>query len=186
MSDKYVFFDRDGVINRDGEGLTEHGYITRWEDFQFLPGVLDALKKLTERGYRTVVVSNQKCVGKGIMSEKDLTELTERFTQAVEEHGGKIDKVYYCPHLDEDDCDCRKPAPGLFLKAREELGIENFDEKFFIGDSERDMQAGKKAGLKTILVTSGKSTREDAENWKFKPDHICGNVLEAVDLILRK
>ena len=183
MDDKYVFIDRDGVINRDGMGRTEYGYVTRWEDFEFLPGVLDALKELTEAGYDNVVISNQKCVGKGLMTEQELKDITDNIMKAVEAHGGRIRKAYYCLHLDEDNCNCRKPKEGMFLKARDELGIKAFEGKFFIGDSQRDMQAGKKVGLKTILVLSGKSSREDAEKWEYKPDYVCRDLLDAVKLI---
>ncbi|MGB2601816.1 MAG: HAD-IIIA family hydrolase [Candidatus Omnitrophota bacterium] len=183
MDDKYVFIDRDGVINKDGMGWTEYGYVTRWEDFNFIPGVLEALKELTEAGYDNVVISNQKCVGKGIMSEQDLEDLTDNLLKAVEKSGGKIRKTYYCLHLDKDNCNCRKPKEGLFLKAQEELGIRTFEGKFFIGDSQRDMQAGKKVGLNTIFVLSGKSSREDAGKWEYKPDYICKDLLEAARLI---
>ncbi len=185
MKQKYIFLDRDGVINKDGEFITEHGYITRWEDFQFLPGVLEGIKRLTEEGYKVIVISNQKCVGKGIMSEEELKSLTEEFSKAVEKSGGKIEKVYYCLHVDEDKCDCRKPEAGLFHKAQEEFNIDTFENKFFIGDSQRDMQAGQRVGLKTVLVLSGKSSRKDAEAWQYKPDHICETFRDVVDLVLK-
>ena len=184
--DKYVFLDRDGVINRDGEGRTEYGYITRWEDFRFVPGVLEALAKLKENGYKCVVISNQKCVGKGLMSEEALADITDRFTKAVAEHGGSIEKAYYCLHVDEDDCDCRKPKPGLLLRARDELGIKTLNGKFFIGDSERDMRAGKAAGMGTIFVLTGKYGREDALKWECRPDHVCEDLGEAVELIIKE
>ena len=184
MDQKYVFIDRDGVINKDGAGRTEYGYITVWEDFEFLPMVLEGLRKLRSSGYKCVVISNQKCVGKGIMTEDALEDLTESMCRAVENHGGRIDGVFYCTHLDEDGCQCRKPKEGLFLKARKEMGIPAFDGKYFIGDSERDMTAGKKVGLKTILVLSGKSSRADAAAWKSKPDHICVDFIEAVKIVL--
>ncbi|MBD3426351.1 MAG: HAD-IIIA family hydrolase [Candidatus Omnitrophica bacterium] len=186
MGEKYVFIDRDGVINRDGEGRTEHGYITEWEDFEFLPGVLDALRELTEAGYENVVISNQKCVGRGLLSSDGLEALTGKMLEAVLEAGGRIRRVYYCPHLDEDDCDCRKPKAGLFKKAKEELGISSFEGRFFIGDSQRDMQAARRAGLGRILVLSGKSSRRDAERWEYEPDHICRDLLEAARYIIRK
>ncbi len=184
MNDKFVFIDRDGVINKDGDGWTEHGYITRWEDFRFIPGVLEAFAKFTGKGYKSVIISNQKCIGKGLMSQSALDEITENMMRSVEEHGGKISGVYHCPHLDEDGCDCRKPKEGLFLRAQKDLGIKDLEGKYFIGDSHRDIQAGKKAGLKTILVLSGKSSKKDAETWEHKPDHICEDLLEAAELVI--
>ena len=186
MEEKFIFLDRDGVINRDGEGWTRYGYVTRWEDFHFLPGVLKAFRQLKENGYKCVIISNQKCVGKGIISADELDRLTDRVKGYVRERGGDIEKVYYCGHLDEDGCDCRKPLPGMFLKAREDLGIDTLEGKFFVGDSERDMEAGKAAGLSTILVLTGKSTREDAGAWECKPDHICRDLPEAVDVVMEK
>jgi histidinol-phosphate phosphatase family protein len=185
MQDKYVFIDRDGVINKDGDGWTEHGYITRWEDFHFIPGVLEAFAKFTEAGYKSVIISNQKCVGKGLMSKSALDEITENLMKSAEEHGGKIAGVYYCPHVDEDGCDCRKPKEGLFLRARKDLGIKGLEGKYFIGDSQRDMQAGRKVGLKTILVLSGKASRRDAETWEHRPDHVCEDLLEAAELVIK-
>jgi len=183
---KYVFLDRDGVINKDGENRTEYGYITRWEDFRFIPGALEALRRLKENGFKCVVVSNQKCVGKGIITGEELDDLTEKFTGEISRAGGRIEKVYYCPHLDEDGCDCRKPRPGMLFKARDELGINTMTGKFLIGDSERDMRAGKAAGLTTIFVLTGKYRRDDAAGWECKPDHICEDLGEAAELIIKK
>ena len=102
----------------------------------------------------------------------------------IERAGGKIRKIYYCPHKPEDNCDCRKPKKGLFMKAREELDIKSFEGQFYVGDTARDIEAGKNAGLNTILVLSGKSSRRDVEGWDIKPDHICKDLAEAVDLII--
>lgn len=184
MNDKYVFLDRDGVINRDPAGWTEYGYVTRREDFHFLPGALEAIKKIKEAGYGTVIISNQQGVGKGYFTEKALRDVTEKMEETVKAAGGEIAGSYYCVHRKEENCDCRKPKKGLFLKAQEELGIKSFEGQFYVGDTERDIEAGRNAGLKTILVLSGKSSREDAQNWNSRPDHICGDLTEAVDFII--
>ncbi len=184
QKEKYVFIDRDGVINKDGEGWTEYGYITTWEDFKFLPGVLEAFRELEEAGYRSVVISNQKCVGRGIMTLSRLQEITDNMKKAVSEAGGSIHGVFYCTHLDEDECLCRKPREGLFLEAAGKFGIKNFTGKYFIGDSERDIAAGKKAGLGTILVLSGKSSLADIENWENKPDKVVEGLRDAVRTVL--
>ena len=185
MSERFVFIDRDGVINRDGAGRTPFGYTTKWEDFEFLPGSLEALRKFKEAGYKCVVVSNQKCVARGLMTEKELEDLTAKFTEEVRKNGGSIDKVYYCMHTDEDDCSCRKPREGMFMKAQKELGIKSLEGKYYIGDSRRDVQAGKKAGLFTILVLCGKSTEEDIASWEEKPDYILDDLLDAANMILK-
>ena len=184
MAERFVFIDRDGVINRDGTGRTPQGYTTKWEDFEFLPGSLEALRKFNEAGYKCIVVSNQKCVATGLMTEEELESLTDKFTRQVKENGGSIDKVYYCMHRDEDNCSCRKPKEGMFLKAQEELGVHTFKGKYYIGDTKRDIQAGRKIGLTTILVLSGKSTEDDVSSWEEKPDYVLGSLLEAANMII--
>jgi len=186
MEMKYVFIDRDGVINADPGSRTKHGYVTEWKDFHFLPGVPEAMKILTDNGYKSVIISNQQCVGKGYLREEVLEELTLKMIEEIKKNGGGVVKVYYCPHLKEENCLCRKPKEGLFLKAKEEFKIEHFQDKFYIGDSKHDVEAGKKAGLKTVLVLSGNSKREDIPKWKIKPDHICENLLEAAQFIVRE
>jgi len=184
METKYVFIDRDGVINADPASRTKHGYVTEWKDFHFLPGVLEAMKILMDNGYKSVIISNQQCVGKGFVSVESLEALTLKMTEKIKKTGGDVHKVYYCPHLKEENCACRKPKGGLFFKAKEELKIECFQDKFYIGDSKHDVEAGKKAGLKTILVLSGNSKRADISSWDIQPDHVCENLLEAVQLVV--
>ncbi|MBD3379641.1 MAG: HAD-IIIA family hydrolase [Candidatus Omnitrophica bacterium] len=186
MPDKYVFIDRDGVINVDGENLTEHGYITRWEDFRFLPGAVEAFRDFTEAGYRTVIISNQQCVSKGLLAAEELSGLTSKMLEEIRKNGGSVAGVYYCPHHRNEYCACRKPESGLFLQAGKDLGIKSFSGYYFIGDSERDMIAGKKLEMGTILVLSGKSRKEDVLSWEQPPDHICKDLLEAAELIIKK
>ncbi len=185
MDDKYIFLDRDGVINADGAGVTEYGYIIRWEDFHFLPGVLEAFKKASEAGYKCVVISNQQGVGKGYHSEAELFTLTEKMTHAIKDAGGNVAGVFCCIHTDQEGCSCRKPAAGLFHQAQEELGIKDMQGKHYVGDTERDMQAGRKAGLKTILVLSGKTDIREIEGWEARPEHICKDLLSAVELVIK-
>ncbi|MFH1552514.1 MAG: HAD family hydrolase [Candidatus Omnitrophota bacterium] len=184
MSEKYVFIDRDGVINKDPGGWTEYGYVTRWEDFYFLPGSLEALAKLAEAGYKSVIISNQQGVGKGYFTREALEDVTARMSREIKENKGSIAGAYYCMHKKEENCSCRKPKDGLFYMAQAGLGIKSFKGSFYIGDTERDIQAGRKAGLGTILVLSGKASREDVENWEHKPDHVCDSLLSAVGIIL--
>ncbi|MBU0571248.1 MAG: HAD-IIIA family hydrolase [Candidatus Omnitrophica bacterium] len=185
MSVKYIFLDRDGVINADAAGVTKHGYITRWEDFYFLPGVLESFKKAAEAGYKCVVISNQQGVGKGYHSEAELFELTEKMKRAIKAAGGAVAGVFYCVHLDADECGCRKPEAGLFHQAQEGLNIKDMRGKYYIGDTERDVQAGQKAGLKTILVLSGKTDIRDIEEWEWRPDHVCKDLLSAVEFVIK-
>jgi len=184
MADKYVFMDRDGVINKDGEGWTEHGYITRREDLIFLPGVPEAFKMFKEHGFKCVIISNQQGVGKGYFSGQELKSLTDGMMRSLEEHGGDVCGVYYCTHLKEENCSCRKPGTGLFDMAAKEMGIDmKKGVYYYVGDTERDIESGRKAGLRTILVLSGKTSEGEEENWKFRPDYIFKDLLDAAVFI---
>jgi D-glycero-D-manno-heptose 1,7-bisphosphate phosphatase len=125
-------------------------------------------------------------VSRGIVSEKELDGLTERYKHAIKEHGGRVDRVYYCTHSEEDGCSCRKPSAGLFLRAADDLGLRGFEGKYMIGDSERDIRAGKKVGLRTILVLTGKSSADDARKWSDGPDLIRKDLLEAAEAVISK
>ena len=186
MIEKVVFIDRDGVINKDPGGRTKYGYVTKWADFQFLPGVFEAFVLLKQQGYRSVIISNQQSVGKGYCSETDINDIDLKMKNEVLTAGGQISASYYCMHLKEDNCSCRKPKEGLFLKAKDDLNISSLDNMFFIGDSETDIIAGKRAGLKTTLVLSGKSQKQDTDVWELKPDYICEGLLDAVKVVIRK
>lgn len=183
--DKYIFIDRDGVINKDPQGWTEYGYVTRWEDFHFLPRVFEAFRKLKNADYKAVVVSNQQGVGKGFFTQGALDSLTKKMTEKIKDEGGRIAGVYYCTHLTEEDCSCRKPKTGLFLIAQKELGIKDIKGSFFVGDTQRDMQAARTAGLKSIFVFTGKTSKEDAASWEYKPDYVCRDLLDAVERVCR-
>lgn len=182
--DKVVFIDRDGVINKDPAGWTEHDYITKTGDFHFLPDVLRALKNLTENKYKIIIISNQAGVGKGYFTVKELEKVSDYMLKEIEVSGGKISGVYYCIHTKEDNCDCRKPKTGLFKKAS---GNINFDigNTYLIGDSPRDIEAGKSFGLKTILVLSGKTHAENLSKLEVRPDEIKKDLNDAAEFIIR-
>jgi D-glycero-D-manno-heptose 1,7-bisphosphate phosphatase len=144
----FVLLDRDGVINRRIIG----GYVTCWEKFVFLPGVLEGLRLLNEKNYQVIVVSNQAGVGKGLMTAADLEEITRKFIEEVKAQGGRILSVYYCTHRAEDGCQCRKPKPGLLLSAQAEHHFA-FEHTFFIGDTESDLLAAQAVGCPAIMVS---------------------------------
>jgi D-glycero-D-manno-heptose 1,7-bisphosphate phosphatase len=184
MADNYIFLDRDGVINKDPGDFTECGYVAKWEDFYILPGVLEALKKFYNSGYKVIILSNQQGVGKGYFTQKDLDEITLRLSKTVEVFGGKIDGAYYCTHLKEAKCQCRKPKSGLFVQAKRDFDLKELEGYFYVGDTERDIIAGRNAGLNTILVLTGKTARDDASTWENRPDHICENMIEVSELVI--
>jgi len=146
--EKAAFLDRDGVINRKAP---DSQYVTRWEDFQLLPGVIEGITQLNRAGYRVIVITNQRCVAKGLLTEDSLKAIHQQMSHHLEQQGAKIDAIYYCPHELEPPCRCRKPAPGMLVDAASSL---NFDlaASWMIGDSEIDIQAGKAAGCKTARL----------------------------------
>lgn len=179
---KAIFLDRDGVINRD-PGFGD--YVKSWEEFQFLPGAVEAIRLLTENGYEIFVFSNQAGVGKGLYSEKALDDITRNMLKEIEKGGGRIRAVLYCTHIPEGDCDCRKPKIGLIRKATKGLDID-FKNTYFIGDSRRDIEAGDTMGCKTILLLTGKEDLEKVKTWEIKPDFIKNNLKEAVKWVLEE
>lgn len=175
---KAVFLDRDGVINEDRDD-----YVKSTNELKIFPYVPESIYRLNEAGYEVVIISNQQAIAKKIISEAGLQAMQDEISSSVSEAGGKIARFYYCKHLADDGCSCRKPKPGLLQIAARENGIE-LSETFMIGDAERDIIAGKAAGCKTILVLSGKLTQADAANLTNRPDHIAGNLAEAVNWLL--
>ena len=180
-----VFLDRDGVINqRPPEG----DYITRWEDFHFLPGVAEGIALLNHAGFSVIVVTNQRCVAKGQLSEADLHQMHEKMSDDLARAGARIDATFYCPHDIEPRCDCRKPAPGMLLSAARLHEID-LRASWMIGDSDNDVEAGHSAGCKTARVittdvTSSKRTR--ISEAPITADMIASSLLDAVRQILKR
>jgi D-glycero-D-manno-heptose 1,7-bisphosphate phosphatase len=148
---KAAFLDRDGVINID------HGYVSRWEDFAFVPGAVDALRRLQAAGYALVIVTNQSGVARGYYDEAAVQALHEALRDDLARQGVTLDAVAYCPHLPDApvaryalDCDCRKPAPGMILRSARALGIDLAASLMF-GDKASDIEAGRVAGVGRCL-----------------------------------
>lgn len=177
---KIIFLDRDGVINRDP---AEKKYVTCWSDFEFLPCAIETLKKLNKHGYDIIVASNQAGISRGLFTLKDLELINDKMLETLAKEGAGIKATYYCHHHDEDNCSCRKPKTGLLTRAIDDSGIEKFrwQDTYFIGDGKVDVEAGKKLGMKTILVLSGKTAESDLKSWDIKPDFIAGDLKEAVE-----
>jgi len=145
---KAVFLDRDGVINRrPPEGM----YVTRWEQMQLLPGVAEVIRLLNRVGFRVVVVSNQRCVAKGLVTVQELDSMHQRMCDELATAGATIDWVYYCPHEKWLECGCRKPAPGMLLTAARKHRLD-LTASWMIGDSDIDIEAGRSAGCKTARL----------------------------------
>lgn len=174
-----VFLDRDGVINEDREG-----YVRNAEELVIFPDVADAVSRINRAGLEVFVISNQQGVAKGLYSLADLREMESIIDLRVREAGGTISGYYYCPHLECDDCSCRKPEPGLLLQAASEHGIA-LEGSFMIGDHERDICAAVAAGCRAILVLTGASSERDAAAMQTRPEFVARNLSEAVDYILK-
>ena len=143
-----LFLDRDGVINIK----RENQYVLRFSDFIFIPGVLFAIRDLSVLFKRIIIVTNQQGIGKGLMSEEDLDLVHKKMIVEIKDAGGRIDKIYYCPHLESKDCKCRKPRVGMLEEAFYDFPSIDTTNSYKIGDSNSDIQAGKSKSLNTVKV----------------------------------
>jgi len=171
--------DRDGVINKNIDG----DYVRSWEQFVFLPGSLEAVAALTEKSYTVAVITNQSCINKGLVSRKTVEEINRRMSESVTAAGGRISRIYVCPHTREENCTCRKPGSGMLEQAAREMGFSPADA-WLIGDAADDIAAGKKFGCRTILVLSGRTSGDNAE--AVQADRVCQDLAGAVKIILAK
>ena len=184
MKLKLVFLDRDGVVNKYPGDLN---YVTRVNDFELLPNVRLALEKLTSAGFKLYIVSNQAGVSKGLYTRQDLSEIdkvmTERLGSKV-----KLSGIFYCTHRVDENCNCRKPKTGLIENVFTDLrkqGLEiDRQNSYFVGDSMIDMETGQAAGLKTILVFSGKEKPQNQLHWDRIPDYKADDLTSAAQIII--
>ena len=176
-----IFLDRDGVINEN-----RSDYVKSWSEFRFLPGSREAIAKLTQAGHRIIVCTNQAGIARGTLSVEAVEDIHHRMIASIYEFGGKIEKVYYCPHDRDGDCSCRKPRPGMLLRARDEMDIDLHDA-VFIGDSITDIRAGLAAGIHTVLVLSGLGLEQFREHHHEVngPFRIGINLMHAAELVLK-
>jgi len=164
---RFVFVDRDGVINVDPIG----GYVKSWKEFRFEPGVLEALKALTELGCKIIVISNQAGIGDGVYPESDLWKIHRRMMLEFRKHGIKIRSAHYCLHGKNAGCKCRKPETGLFEEAMKGVPYDPQDT-YFIGDKATDVEAGKRFGIKTIFVRTGHGKWDEPKlTGALRPDY---------------
>jgi D-glycero-D-manno-heptose 1,7-bisphosphate phosphatase len=173
-----VFLDRDGTINRDVHHLSDP------EQLELLPGAAVGLRKLCEAECPLVVVSNQSPIGRGWFDETRLLEINSRLAEMLDAEGVTISGWFWCPHTPDAGCACRKPAPGMFFRAREELGVI-LDGSWIVGDRLSDMQAGRQAGARSILVATGYGQAESELPGRLEcVDHFVPTLREAAEIIL--
>lgn len=174
-----AFLDRDGVINVD------HAYVSRFEDFDFIDGVLDAARRLVDAGFVLVIVTNQSGIGRGYYTEADFHKLDQAVRTVFAEHGAPISATYFCPHHPTKalppwkcECNCRKPAPGMILQAAKDLDIDLSQSAMF-GDKASDMQAAKAAGV-AVRVQLGTDGAADPSDPAPEATHHAKDLLSAV------
>ena len=173
-----VFLDRDGVINEDRDD-----YVKNLAELRVFENAPEAIRRLNDAEFEVFVVSNQQGVAKGDVSREDLLAIQDEIVRRVSSAGGRIAGFYYCTHLAQEGCSCRKPQPGLILRAAREHKID-LAQSVMIGDSEKDVLAGKSAGCGTVLVLSGFLTRDDAANIACRPDFAARDLSEAADYVV--
>jgi D-glycero-D-manno-heptose 1,7-bisphosphate phosphatase len=181
---KAVFMDRDGTI------IEDIGYLNHPGAIQFIPGSIDAIKKLNASGYKVIVITNQAGVARGLVSENMLQTIDKTLHKWLLSSGAHLDGIYYCPHHPEHGyypykqiCECRKPHPGLIKKAQRDFNID-LAQSYMVGDKATDIEAGQKAGVKTIHVLSGRG-KDEKDKIKIAPDHTAQNLTDAVNWIIK-
>ena len=177
---KCVFLDRDGVINKIAP---EGDYIKNWSEFRFLPSVKEAINRLNKADFLVIIITNQRGIARGLMTEEDLKDIHTKMIEELKKSGAKIDGIYYCPHGEKDNCNCRKPKIGMFLKAKKDFSIE-MNESWLIGDSNSDIIAGEKAGCKNILIKNKFNKNDILIDDKTKSIYSVYNIVNAVNKIL--
>jgi D-glycero-D-manno-heptose 1,7-bisphosphate phosphatase len=178
---KAVFLDRDGTINRDSPD-----YIKSRAEFEFLPGSLEAISNLTRHGFVSIVVTNQSAVPRKLISPDELEFVHNMMAQTAAQNGGEIKDVFYCPHMPQDGCDCRKPEPGLIFQARDKYEID-LTAAVMVGDSAKDIECARRAGCgRAVLVKSGQ--KDDVENElktrRIHVDYVARDLYEAAEWII--
>jgi D-glycero-D-manno-heptose 1,7-bisphosphate phosphatase len=176
-----IFMDRDGVII---ENRAE--YVRSWQDVFIYPQALDALKQAAASPYSLIIVSNQAGIGKGIIPKNTADQINDRLLEVIRANGGRIDGIYICPHTAEDLCACRKPLPGLLLRAAQELSLD-LSRSAMIGDALTDLAAGQSAGVaQSILVETGRGREQSrsAAAGKLNPFTVIPDLYSAIQLLI--
>ena len=174
---RYVFLDRDGVINRK---MPEGAWVTDWTQFAWLPGAVEAVVRMHEAGLKLCLVTNQRGIALGLYTTGQLEQIHHNLQAHLAQHGAALDGIYYCPH-NRGECDCRKPGPGLFAQAFHDFPLANPHNSVMIGDSLSDIQAGKRLGMQTIFIQAGlEEQRAGAGEAAALADAVAGSLLEAV------
>jgi D-glycero-D-manno-heptose 1,7-bisphosphate phosphatase len=175
-----IFLDRDGVIC---ENRPDH--VKSWNEFIFLPGAQKSLAALSRLDLPVIVITNQAIVGRGMVPASGVDDIHRRMVSEVEAHGGRIDRVVYCPHRPEDRCDCRKPEPGMLLQVADEMGID-LSHSYLVGDAATDLMAGRQVGCRLFLVLTGRGRQQLMPSRRSIDDFtVTCDLTDATDRILK-
>jgi D-glycero-D-manno-heptose 1,7-bisphosphate phosphatase len=175
-----VFIDRDGVINFDSPD-----YIKSCEELVFIPGSIEAIADLSRLGHKIFIITNQSVIGRKMVTEKGLQQIFAKMEKAVEDKGGKIDDIFFCPHTPQDNCDCRKPLPGLFFQAKNKYKTE-LKNSVMIGDSAKDIKAAEAActGYRILVLTgNGEKALKELSQASADFDYTARNLEDAAEWI---
>jgi D-glycero-D-manno-heptose 1,7-bisphosphate phosphatase len=177
-----VFLDRDGVINKN-----RSDHVKSWAEFEFLPGAREAVARFTRAGVRVFVITNQAIINRGLASTDSVDFLNRLMVQELENHGGHVEAVAYCPHRPDEQCGCRKPQPGLLIDLALRYSV-NLGRAVAIGDALSDVQAGQSAGCRAILVLSGRGRDqlEQAMALGHGDFEVAADLAEAAELLLAR
>ncbi len=154
-----ILLDRDGVINHDSEE-----FIKNADEWEAIPGSIEAIANLTQAGYKVVVCTNQSGIGRGLYSMEELNKIHEKMHKLVEQEGGKISAIFLCPHKPDDNCECRKPKPTMILDIADRFNIDDINSLILVGDSTRDLEAIAAAGGIPVLVKTGNGKKTLLQN----------------------
>jgi len=179
-SRRAIFLDRDGVIN-----VNRPDHVKAWDEFVFLPNALAALQKLAACDLRVIVTTNQAAIARGMVTEETVRDIHARMIEKAARAGGRIDAVYYCPHHPDDKCGCRKPQPGMFVRAARDFDID-LARSFVVGDAFSDVAAALAIGARPILVMTGRGRAQHTEMLANNQTghQVADDLLSAVEWIL--
>lgn len=177
-----IFLDRDGVINAN-----RPDHVKNWNEFVFLSRVKDALRRIAKSDFLTIVTTNQSGVHRGAFDERTLRDIHSQMSKAITRSGGRLDAIYYCPHLPEENCECRKPQIGMYRQAAETWGVD-FARSYVIGDARADVQAAQAIGSTPILVLTGRG--EDQHDLLIENNHsgfhVVNDLWDAIEWIWQR
>lgn len=171
---KAVILDRDGVLVEDT------GFVHKIEDFKLIPNAVEGLKLL--KNFKLFIITNQSGIGRGYFKFEDFLNYNKKVVEELEKHNIKIGKTYVCPHAPEENCECRKPKAKMIKDAAKEFGID-LSRSFMIGDKKIDVEMGRNAGCKSVLVLTGNGMREKENS---KADYVAKDLIDAAKWILKK